>query len=787
MNKQIENYISFFSDQIREEIEEQEKKNRSTMSQLFKTDVLSLGYIERVLPELGIVIIKFPHRMAPRLNVQRSITIIKKAARRELGDKVTEWTCLWGCFCNNVDYHSAGSDIMPLYYVSGKDNDYDYIACTGLSLKMYDLFLKSTTEGKSLSVIIFDSFPPIEYYRNLIHYMEMNPEDTNLYLEPKIQYEDWTPEELAFDEEKPDNIAKTIERTIDADSICIVQGPPGTGKSYNIATIVAWYLSKGKSVCVTTMANKGLVELIKQKPLAPFVKEGRVSKTNLSADERIQIKGVKDAANNLWTTPGELICATNYVLSSVFSEKRMNKSALPQYDLIVIEEASQAFLTTISAFITLAKHRLIVGDPMQLAPIVKTTNPLYNAWNVNTQVEGLTTFALGSKVKTYRIVTTFRLTTRSAAVTKLFYGNRFVSVRENYEDYSLTGSALFPNEGGVLFYSTGDIRNGVYSEVADRMIHKIVELLEIHYPNRKLAIITPFKDTVRELQKRFATSDMAIDITIETIDRIQGMTVDYAIMYLPCRNPSFALQDKRFNVGTSRSSSTTLIISDQPLAELRNFHSVSKQVLQFLYNCEQIDENGKVLNTEQSKMKVDISSPTNTNTNTNTTTTMKKATSSKPTIGVHVVGYVDLSKFERQKKELSESKINYYIVDTNVFVNCPDIILKINKNYPIILSAKVIDELDKMKIKLDEKGKLNAEKALRLLNGNKDHKIIYEFADTSLLPEDYEKRSPDNMILSVALKYRNENPIILTSDNGLQVKSKACGISTISLRNFLNR
>ena len=53
-------------------------------------------------------------------------------------------------------------------------------------------------------------------------------------------------------------------------------------------------------------------------------------------------------------------------------------------------------------------------------------------------------------------------------------------------------------------------------------------------------------------------------------------------------------------------------------------------------------------------------------------------------------GKIDLSKFDRPKKEIVNNKKNYYIIDTNVFVNCPDIISKINKEYPIILSAKVM-------------------------------------------------------------------------------------------------
>lgn len=115
----------------------------------------------------------------------------------------------------------------------------------------------------------------------------------------------------------------------------------------------------------------------------------------------------------------------------------------------------------------------------------------------------------------------------------------------------------------------------------------------------------------------------------------------------------------------------------------------------------------------------------------------------------------------------------------------PDIISKIDRKYPIILSAKVTDELDKMKIKLTEERRQNAEKALRNLNNESQHEILYEFADTSLLPDDFDKRSPDNMILSVALKYKEQNPIMLTSDNGLQLKSKLLGITTISLKKFL--
>ena len=777
-NIKLANYKSFFADQVKEAVDEQQKINRSQMRNLFKTGELSLAYVDSIQHETGMIILKCPRRMAPRLKVQKGVCVIKKGAKQTLGEHVTEWTCSWSEFVDNKDFHSPGSDMTPMYYVHTGDSNYDYVACSGFSLKLYDILSKALADGKSLSLIVHNPFPPVEYFRNLASYMDAFSSNEELDLEPTIDYEEWTPEELAFDEQKPTDISDTIIDTLANEHCCIVQGPPGTGKSYTIASVISSYLDAAKTVCVTTMANKGLIELIKQKPLQKYIKEGRVSKTNLSIDERKQVSGVKVASADLQIPGGEMLCATNYQLSSVFSEKKMTLYGLPQYDLVVIEEASQAFLTTIVAFKQLGVDCLIVGDPMQLPPIVKLNNPQYNSWNVSMQVEGLKTMALGSQIKSYRIVTTFRLTSRSAALTKCFYGNRLVSVKKEYLDFADANSPLFPSEGGVLYHCTYDARNGVYSDKADAIIRNVIDTMERHYLTRSLAIITPFRDSVKELQKRFCTSDIELDITIETIDRIQGMTVDYAVLYVPGRNPGFALEDRRFNVATSRSLSTTLIISDIPL---HDFHTVSPTVIQFIDSCDKYDGVARVITNDRLEGTPIIEPDQHAE-------EAPKQKITTPSIGVKVVGKIDLSKFERKKKELSSNKKNYYIIDTNVFMDCPNIISKIDKKYPIILSAKVTDELDKMKIKQSDEGKKrNAEKALRDLNNETQHEIVYEFADTSLLPDDFDKRSPDNMIVSVALKYKEHNPIMLTSDNGLQLKCKILGVPTVSLKNFLKR
>ena len=89
------------------------------------------------------------------------------------------------------------------------------------------------------------------------------------------------------------------------------------------------------------------------------------------------------------------------------------------------------------------------------------------------------------------------------------------------------------------------------------------------------------------IKSEFQTDKRVLkDFTIETIDRIQGMTVDYAILYLPAGGSSFALDERRFNVATSRSLSTTIIVTDVELERLAKFKG---KVRSFIQATKQID------------------------------------------------------------------------------------------------------------------------------------------------------------------------------------------------------
>ena len=115
-----------------------------------------------------------------------------------------------------------------------------------------------------------------------------------------------------------------------------------------------------------------------------------------------------------------------------------------------------------------------------------------------------------------------------------------------------------------------------------QIIEYIINQISTHYSNISVAIISPFNESVKQLQKSFLSYSNLDNLTIETIDRIQGMTVDYSILYIPGRNPGFALDERRFNVATSRSRSTTMIITD---ISLENLHTIPAKVKYYIERC----------------------------------------------------------------------------------------------------------------------------------------------------------------------------------------------------------
>lgn len=568
-------YEKFFRLQQRDQEKEYIQYANTFLNCLFSEGKAYFGSIVGTTKQ-GQLILHFETDITPRLKVPMVICLIKKKAYEVYGENIALWNCSSLKFRENISTHSNFSDILPIYFLSNQKT----IGCGHISLEFLHAVKLGMDQHKDLKFVMLETLPPTELLMNLAEYIKFHPYNKDLTLQPKISYDKWLPVEL----KSTDNVAERIIKNLNKDGICVLQGPPGTGKSYALGSIISKIGAEKKSICVTTQSNSSLISLVSQETMTPFIKSGTIYKTVLSAEEKVKYPFLFPSNKELSVGAGDLLCSTYYSLSRI-----INKVDGPIYDLIVIEEASQAFLTAIAAFMKLGKQCLIVGDPMQLPPVVAISNPSdYVGIDVETQSNGMMTFVCSKNVPSYRMTTSYRLTTASANQTKYFYGGHFTSVQKEKTLFDVPSEMqpFFPKEGGTLIYTTKGSSGSNCSDDALIVIRKIVDVFNGYYPKRRLAILSPYVLTTQMLQAEFCTETQKLDILVDTINRIQGETVDYTIYYIPSRNLNFAFSENLFNVATSRSKSTTLLITDMPLDIIP---IKSNKVKQFLTECKMVD------------------------------------------------------------------------------------------------------------------------------------------------------------------------------------------------------
>lgn len=571
----LQDYKRFFKLLKKDQDKKFELYANTALNNLFADSRAFYGTVTGVT-EHGNIILKFETMGTPRLKVPMSFCIVNPKAFDIYGKTISNWRCTSFQFRDNELYHTSFSNALPIYYL----NDRKTIGCGQIQLEVLGSIKMALERKMVLHFIMLEDMPPTELLLNLADYIDLHPKDNYLLLEPKIEYDDWKPIQLR----STDNVPQKVINQLNSKGICVLQGPPGTGKSYALADIISKVTADNKSVCVTTQSNASLISLISQDTMKPLIeRKGNIYKTVLTVDEKKEHPFLIPAPSNLLVSQGSLLCTTYYSLSRI-----INKIDSPVYDLIVIEEASQAYLTAIAAFMKLGKQCLIVGDPMQLPPVVEMADETdYEGIDIETQVYGMKTFVCSIDAPSYRMTTSFRLTPASTNQTKYFYGGNFTSVQKEKVIFNVPAemSPFFPDEGGTIIYETEGGAGAIYTDSALEIIKKIYSVFSSYYPKRRLAILSPFIKTTEKLQEEYKKEDQKLDILVETINRIQGETVDYTIYYVPLRNYDFAFSDNLFNVATSRSRSTTLLVTDMPLERIP---IKSNKVRQFLRNCNKV-------------------------------------------------------------------------------------------------------------------------------------------------------------------------------------------------------
>lgn len=724
-------YQEFLSTEIETQIRSYEQiVNTKAMVLKDRGDVFVGRFIK--INEQGFVIFKVRNsdKMPRKNSFWTAVYYIDPMSRfKEWGDN--SWLEL------RENYQKDFTDAYCCWLSKSEDDGFCLVGFKNITLEFAKLLAPN-------SIVAFGpKDPPLQYLKNLLTFTESSSVDP--ILDGELYTHMWTPEPIKAGEDSNKLLLKHLENS----NHIIIQGPPGTGKTYRMAHISKYLLDEGKSVLVTALTNQTLIELASNKVLKDYIKKGRVSKTSLTIDETRQLPNLKRVNENKCNPiKGELTLASFYVSSGWSFEGHA-------FDYVIMDEASQALYPMIAVSFKLGKKVIWVGDQKQLSPIVLINDDIIKGNNWSNVVNGFNTLCNSFDYKSFLLKETFRLTKRGAECTGVFYENLLNSVSE-YQTIPEKLSWLNIDGGPVMEYLSLPIGEKSPKIAISEILSKIKSILAIS-PKATIAVLCKFKETVRALQKSFvlglSVEDLPDNIKIETVDRIQGLTIDYCFFLIPNVSTRYSLQGELFNVATSRARYCTIIVADKLLLK----ENMSEEVRKYLLKA---SDNSFV---------------------------SFARTISSGSITLSVKNKIDLSKFERKRTELVEGKENIYIIDTNVFVNCPDIISKIGKKYKIIIPSIVLEELDKLKIKEGIDKSILNKAAKNISVAFTQQYSCMEDANVSLLPNGFDKKNPDCKILSIALKHSNENPILLTSDNMLVARAKGLGITTITLREFLKK
>ena len=562
MNIDRKKHWQFLEDELKAETEEFKKTYLTTAISLLKTS--QEMYVAQFISfKDGEMIMKFPiSRALPRKGDFLVCMVLPPELQdyRNWGDKTyrdlyktrynsTECVCIW---------HSPAND--PRY------------SLVGFSKVSVD-FANYIKETPNIVLTFAPQRPPIDYVMNLQKVVEDKySKGVASVLDANYQTKDWEPILI-----KQDNVSGFVYSQMTLTDTMILEGPPGTGKTYMLAELCARLCAEGHSVLVTALTNRALMEIAEKPAVKPLLHSHKIFKTNITIDELREIKDL-ETIKSIAPMPGCLVMSTYFITSGYAADLTVEQP----FDFVIMDEASQAILPMFAASRKIGKKNLWVGDIHQLPPIVILNQDRIKFCNYKPLVEGLKLLADNSSSPIYQLTTTYRFGQRSANYTGVFYNDSLVSFESKRFNDLPSMCKILSNEGGPTLILTDMPSGDSTPQFATYMASYIVASILNDSPNKDIAVLSCMKKTTRTLQMAITQKvGSKKNLIVDTVARVQGLTTDVTIFFVPDYSYIRTLEPHLFNVATSRAKEHTIIIADKYVLDC---YTLDKKVRIYLEN-----------------------------------------------------------------------------------------------------------------------------------------------------------------------------------------------------------
>ena len=347
---------------------------------------------------------------------------------------------------------------------------------------------------------------------------------------------------------------EAVALAVDAEDCALIHGPPGTGKTYTIARAIRALVAEGNRVLLSAFTNRAVdnaLEALRDQGFGDVLRVG--TETGVRGDMQdvrlVQRGDPNEKAAELRDAP--VVAATTAACGS-----RVMREC--EFDVALVDEASQLTEPGTHAAINLADRFVLVGDHEQLPPVVRAENDLQTSL-----FQRLIEAYPDASVMLDR---QYRMSQRIQAFASAeFYDGALRPATPEVAGQTLRDLGVDPAAlpdglaGGVDFVDPDGARDGNRNvREAERVAEVVDAYLAAGVASDDIGVIAPFRAQVAEIGRR-------TPVTVDTVDRFQGSSKAVIVVSLVATGdldgPIFD-DHRRMNVALTRAKKQLTLVGD---------------------------------------------------------------------------------------------------------------------------------------------------------------------------------------------------------------------------------
>ncbi|MDY6779409.1 MAG: AAA domain-containing protein, partial [Halobacteria archaeon] len=310
-----------------------------------------------------------------------------------------------------------------------------------------------------------------------------------------------------------------VDHALLADDFFCLHGPPGTGKTRTLVEIVRRAAKSGRDVLVCADSNQAIDNILVGSSTEGEVDDGSLHKYSQHGAEEFTVERrntgrssnrfVRKMYADSDVNRGDVVVSTNNSAADIHR----------QFDLAVIDEATQATCTSCLIPISKSDKFVLAGDHKQLPPYSAEEGPAQSEFG-KSMFEHM--YASGGVYESVgiQLKTQYRMHEEIVRFPNHgFYDGSLRNGRKVEETEEMDRPAVAYNLGGETEKIGTSYRNTTEAKMVERVVLRVIEEEGINSKN--VGVITPYSAQVKEITRRLEGSGGEA-ATVDTIDSFQG-------------------------------------------------------------------------------------------------------------------------------------------------------------------------------------------------------------------------------------------------------------------------